>query len=114
MQYFHFMALQRWFGALASAPFEWARGWLQQHTLGRKNAVVSSARPSPDTGLGKAQAARAWQACGLAAGFDLVRAQYAAGVHAGLIERSLLASGAFERRLGTLERLTLGPWARRV
>jgi hypothetical protein len=46
--------------------------------------------------------------------FDLARAQYAAAVQAGLIERSLLGSGALERKLGLLERLTLGPWARTV
>jgi hypothetical protein len=50
----------------------------------------------------------------VAAAFDLARAQYAAAVQTGLIERSLLASSAFERRLGLLERLLLGPWARTV
>ena len=114
MQYFHFMALPRWFGVLSRASFEWGRGWLQRLTSVRQRPVGWAARPAPATGLGVAQAAHAWQAHGLAAGFDLARAQYAAGVRAGLIERSLLASGAFERRLALLERLTLGPWARRV
>lgn len=45
-------------------------------------------------------------------GFDAARWHYAAGVHAGLIERSLLGSAALEQRLDRLERLTLGPWAR--
>jgi hypothetical protein len=46
--------------------------------------------------------------------FDAMREQYASAVRAGLIERSLLDSASFERKLGTLERATLGPWARRV
>uniref|UniRef100_E6PTE6 Uncharacterized protein n=1 Tax=mine drainage metagenome TaxID=410659 RepID=E6PTE6_9ZZZZ len=50
----------------------------------------------------------------LRAPFDAMRQQYASAVHAGLIERSLLASARFERKLGALERATLGPWARRV
>lgn len=50
----------------------------------------------------------------LAFPFDVMRAQYAAGVNAGLIERSMIASGRFERTLAMLERLVLGPFARRV
>ncbi len=50
----------------------------------------------------------------LALPFDVARAQYAHGVQAGLIECSILASRDFERALGALERLTLGPLARRV
>lgn len=46
--------------------------------------------------------------------FDLARALYAHAVRFGLIEHSLLKSARFERNLGTVERLTLGPWARRV
>ena len=46
--------------------------------------------------------------------FDLARAWYAAGVQTGLIERSLLASGAFGHRLMVLERLALGSCARAV
>lgn len=46
--------------------------------------------------------------------FDLARAQYARAVQAGLIERSMLASRDFARALTAIERLTLGPWARRV
>jgi hypothetical protein len=46
--------------------------------------------------------------------FDAARAQYARGVQVGLIERSILASRDFECALGALERLTLGPLARRV
>ena len=46
--------------------------------------------------------------------FDAMREQYASAVRAGLIERSLLDSASFERKLGMLEHATLGPWARRV
>ncbi|SBP86562.1 conserved hypothetical protein [Thiomonas delicata] len=44
--------------------------------------------------------------------FDAMREQYASAVRAGLIECSLLASARFERKLGELERVALGPWAR--
>jgi hypothetical protein len=43
-----------------------------------------------------------------------MRAQYAAAVNAGVLERSLTASGRFERTLGRLEQLLLGPLARSV
>jgi hypothetical protein len=46
--------------------------------------------------------------------FDLLRAQHARAVQAGLLPRSLLASRDFERTLGALERAALGPLARRV
>lgn len=45
--------------------------------------------------------------------FDALRAQYAGAVHAGFVERSLLASAAFERALSSLEQFVLGPLARR-
>lgn len=43
---------------------------------------------------------------------DLARTQYDAGVHWGLLRRSLLESAAFEHRLARLEAWLLGPWAR--
>lgn len=46
--------------------------------------------------------------------FDIARAQYARAVQLGMIERSMLASRDFSRVLGSLEKLTLGPWARHV
>ena len=46
--------------------------------------------------------------------FDLAQANYARAVRFGLIENSLLKSARFARDLGAMERLTLGPWARRV
>lgn len=46
--------------------------------------------------------------------FDVVRQQYANAVRVGLIEGSMLAGAKFERNLDSLEKLTLGPWARQV
>lgn len=46
--------------------------------------------------------------------FDLARANYARAVRFGLLQSSLLKSARFERDLGAVERLALGPWARRV
>ncbi|MEY4100601.1 MAG: hypothetical protein RL300_1772 [Pseudomonadota bacterium] len=46
--------------------------------------------------------------------FDMAREQYAKAVQVGLIERSMIAWAKFERQLDLLEKMTLGPWARRV
>lgn len=46
--------------------------------------------------------------------FDMAREQYAKAVQLGLIERSMIAWAKFERQLDLLEKMTLGPWARRV
>ncbi len=46
--------------------------------------------------------------------FDMAREQYGMAVQLGLLERSLLAWSKFERQLDMLEKITLGPWARRV
>lgn len=46
--------------------------------------------------------------------FDLARTNYARAVRHGLLQSSLLKSARFERKLCHMERLTLGPWARRV
>lgn len=46
--------------------------------------------------------------------FDMAREQYAKAVQLGLIQRSMLAWAKFERRIDLLEKMTLGPWARRV
>jgi hypothetical protein len=48
----------------------------------------------------------------LAMPFDAMRFHYASAVAAGLAQRSMLASGQFERALDTLEKLILGPLAR--
>lgn len=46
--------------------------------------------------------------------FDMAREQYARAVQVGLIERSMLGWAKFERHIDLLEKMTLGPWARRV
>lgn len=46
--------------------------------------------------------------------FDIARDNYARAVRYGFLPSSLLKSALFERELGHMERLTLGPWARRV
>ena len=46
--------------------------------------------------------------------FDMARHQYASAVRVGLIERSLLAWAKFDQAVSSLEKLILGPWARRV
>lgn len=50
----------------------------------------------------------------LALPFDFARHLHAAMVRTGGLPRSLLESQRFERQLGLIERLTLGPLARRV
>lgn len=54
----------------------------------------------------------ATQAC-LSAPFDAMRSHYAGAVAAGLMPRSLLASARVERAIDSLEKLCLGPLARR-
>jgi len=46
--------------------------------------------------------------------FDAVRALHAGWVRAGWVKPSIIASGRLERMLDALEKLTLGPLARRV
>jgi len=46
--------------------------------------------------------------------FDAVRAFYAGCVNAGWVKPSMIASARLERMLDALEKITLGPWARRV
>ena len=46
--------------------------------------------------------------------FDALRFAYAAAVQAGLARRSMLASRAVELQLSALEKIVLGPFARKV
>jgi hypothetical protein len=84
--------------------------------------------PLPPTAVWAAAhkpAGQAWLVDCLAAGwaagtalaavpFDNLRAHYASAVRAGLVQRSMLASRDFEHAVGALERVALGPLARRV
>lgn len=58
----------------------------------------------------------AWTGCRAMAvvPFDALRAGRASAVKAGLLPNSMLAARDFEHVLGALERVTLGPLARRV
>jgi hypothetical protein len=46
--------------------------------------------------------------------FDVARSLYALAVRFGMIESSLLASARFGRDISSLEKMTLGLWARQV
>jgi hypothetical protein len=46
--------------------------------------------------------------------FDMAREHYAKAVQVGLIEQSMLGGAKFEQALVALEKLSLGPLARRV
>lgn len=99
----------RWVGSMSVWPLELARNLLQRQAFAWHR--VAARRSMTD---GPALATHAGTVAALSWPFDLARAQHAASVQSGLCERSLLASAAFERRLDLLERLTLGPFARRV
>jgi hypothetical protein len=55
-----------------------------------------------------------WLTAALHTPFDVMRAQHAQAVRAGLLANSILESREFERRVDALERLCLGPLARSV
>ena len=46
--------------------------------------------------------------------FDAARAFYAMAARVGLIENSLLRSARFGHYIHSLEKMALGPWARRI
>jgi hypothetical protein len=102
------------YSAFSSWPFEWARNLFQIQASAQRRALARFDPCFPATATRLPEAALAWPVSSVAAGFDLIRSNYAAAVQAGLTERSLLASGALELRLAMLERVALGPWARSV
>ncbi|MGM9482800.1 hypothetical protein ACS5PN_16520 [Roseateles sp. NT4] len=79
-------------------------------------ANATGLRPRPPAGSPVLEPAslalNVTQSC-LAAPFEALRSQYASAVTAGVVPRSLLASGQLERCLDNLEKLCLGPLARR-
>lgn len=77
---------------------------------GPESGTVSTPIPPYLASLAQARDATQIRLC---APFDAMRAHYAGAVQAGLVPRSLLASAQFERSLDHLEKLCLGPLARR-
>lgn len=55
-----------------------------------------------------------WLGAAMHMPFDLLRAQHAQAIQAGLLANSILESREFERRVDALEHLCLGPFARSV
>lgn len=102
----------RWVGIMSIWPLEVARNLLQRQATAWRRAASGPSAVAPASA--RAGFVHAGPVASLAWPFDLARAQHAAGVQAGLCERSLLASADFERRIDLLERMTLGPLARSV
>lgn len=79
--------------------------------------ATATGRRSPPAGratlLGCASLALNAAQCCLVAPFEAMRSQYAGAVAAGLVPTSLLTSARLERSLDNLEKLCLGPLARR-
>lgn len=110
MQEPHIVAWIHWIGRMSVWPLDSARSGLRRHAAAWQRVTVE-----PGIGMtGWIRAVQTGPATCLSWPFDLARAQHAASVQSGLRERSLLASADFERRLDLLERMTLGPFARRV
>jgi hypothetical protein len=114
MKSFHFVPLCEAISSVAQCPLQWLSSVLARQSTALRKFSALVASPSPDAASGFVVAVRDWRASAAAAPFDLARSEYAAGVQCGVIERSMLASAAFERSLGALERLALGPFARTV
>lgn len=76
---------------------------------------VSARMPVHRTGLADSFQA-AWSSAKAMAAlpFDTLRAIHADAATAGFVQKSMLASRDFEHLVGALERITLGPLARRV
>lgn len=103
-----------WIGALTIWPLDLARSLLHRQAFAWRATVAADAS-TPITGAAHlAEATYASAAISLSWPFDLARALHSAGVQSCLLERSLLASAAFERHLGWLEQVILGPLARKV
>ena len=98
---------------LARLPSDlaWSRVWQQTRLqLGLFSLFQHPDAQAADR-LAGALRDRRGQPCRLP--FDVARAQHAAAVLAGAWPRSLLESTQFEQQLGAIERLALGPLARR-
>ncbi|WP_085316974.1 hypothetical protein [Derxia lacustris] len=98
--------------SLASWPFVLTQSSLEQQAELRDKTLALTCEPSLDHMQDVSDAARACLSNALSAPFDAMRAQYAASVRAGVIERSMLGWRDFERQIVQMEKLTLGPLAR--
>jgi hypothetical protein len=84
---------------------------MEVHMTAAKRIDGILAVPDPDLML---EAGRATIGAWTAPNFDALRAGYATLVSLRVLPRSMLASRDVERTVDTLERCTLGPFARRV
>jgi hypothetical protein len=75
---------------------------------------VDAVALTPDAYISANRAAFHTLSACLALPFDIARERYARAVRVGLIERSMLQSARFSAGLTAVERITLGPWARRI
>jgi hypothetical protein len=114
MQSFHAVPLGEALSSIAQWPLQWLGGILARQSTALRKLSALVVQPAPDAASGFAWALWDWRCAAATAPFDLARAEYAAAVQCGVIERSILASAAFERGLAALERLTLGPLARPI
>jgi hypothetical protein len=95
----------------AGANLAGAQAW--RHAQWQRDLAAWFVRPGPQR-LDRAMRALRDCAAGLLAWpLDLLRIQHAGAARAGLVPRSLLESRRFERQLGRVEQLALGPLARR-
>lgn len=96
----------------AGANLAGAQAW--RHAEWQRQVAAWLVRPGPQHLDRAVRAMRDWVVGLLAWPLDLVRIQHAGAARAGLMPRSLLESRRFERQLGRVEQLTLGPLARRA
>jgi hypothetical protein len=99
--------------ARSAADLAWGRAW-QQARLQRSLFAMLFQRPTAQTSALWVHVLHDAAASLAHLPFDLARVQHAAGVLAGVWPCSLLESTRFERQLGAMERLALGPLARSV
>jgi hypothetical protein len=95
----------------AGANLAAAQAW--RHAEWQRHGAAWLARPGPQRLDHALRALRDCLSGLLAWPLDLVRIQHAGAARAGLLPPSLIAAQRFERQLGRVERLMLGPLARR-
>jgi hypothetical protein len=111
---FPFLGWEPRLAELARLPVDLACSRLWQQARWQRSVLGWLEHPGPHTLDGMLGALQDGFNGALGLPFDCARAQHAAGVLAGALPRSLLESTRFERQLGAMEWLALGPLARRV